>query len=28
MVCKIEGWNHIEYCDKLINKINQYKINL
>jgi type I restriction-modification system DNA methylase subunit len=28
MVCKIESWNHIEYCEKLINAITKYKINL
>lgn len=28
MVCKIEGWNHIEYCERLINEINTYKNSL
>lgn len=28
MVCKIEGWNHIEYCERLISEINTYKSNM
>lgn len=28
MVCKIEGWNHIEYCERLISEIITYKNKL
>lgn len=28
MICQIEGWNHFDYCEELITKINNHKNSL